>query len=404
MTPRGFTTEPRHRSYDVVIVGGAIMGSSTAWWLTELGFPGRVLVVERDPSYAACSTAHTNSCIRQQFSDPLNIRLSQFTADFIRDFRAKLGGDERIPPIDLQSFGYLYLADNDGFAEALRAAAAVQHQCGTPTELLTAPEIAVRYPFYEVGDIVLGSINTRDEGYWDGGSVFEWFRRKAMEREVEYLAGEVTGLTREGGRITQVALASGQSVGCGTLVNAPGPRAARTAAMAGLDLPVEPRRRFTWVFKSERPLGGVLPLTIDPTGVHMRQDGPESFVVGCTPDPDPAVEPEDFSFDHALWEDRVWPVLATRIPAFERLRVINHWTGHYAYNTLDQNAIVGPHPEVGNFLFLNGFSGHGLQQSPGMGRGIAELLTFGEYRSLDLGPFSITRILENRPMTEKAII
>jgi glycine/D-amino acid oxidase-like deaminating enzyme len=170
------------------------------------------------------------------------------------------------------------------------------------------------------------------------------------------------------------------------------------------EVPVEPRKRFTWVFTCPTPLGRDLPLTIDPTGVHMRQDGPASYLAGCPADPDPAVSFDDFAMDPTRWEEFVWPALANRVPAFERVRIVNEWAGHYDYNTLDQNAICGPHPEVSNFLFLNGFSGHGLQRSPAMGRGTAEWILHGDYRSLDLRPFWYDRIAAGRPMLETAII
>lgn len=407
MAPRGYDTRPTRDAYDVVIVGGAIMGASTAWFLTETpAFDGTVLVVERDPSYSACSTAHTNSCIRQQFSTELNIRISQFTADFIRDLRANMGGDERVPNLSVQNYGYLYLADTEAFAAVLRANQTVQRAAGAETRLLTPEEIARAYPFYDLDGILLGSINTRDEGYWDGGTVFEWFRRSSRARGVEYVANEVVAMTRSpsGDRVESVTLASGETVSCGHVVNATGPRAARTAAMAGIALPVEPRKRYSWIFTAERPLDRELPLTIDPSGVHVRQDGPTTYLAGSRGDPDPAVEPDDFAMDHALWEDRVWPALATRIPQFEAIRVVTEWAGHYAYNTLDQNAILGPHPEVRNFLFINGFSGHGLQQSPAMGRGLAEWIAHGAYRALDLTPFGYERIAAGHGVVEQAVI
>jgi glycine/D-amino acid oxidase-like deaminating enzyme len=404
MPSRGFAATPTKTSYDVVIIGGAIMGSSTAWFLSDNpDFTGSVLVVERDPSYAMCSTAHTNSCIRQQFSDPLNVRISQFTAAFIKTLPERMQ-DSRVPALAVQNYGYMYLADTPEMAQILRANQQVQLAEGAATELLSAAEITERYPFYAVDDILLGSINTRDEGYWDGGTVFDWFRRKARERGVEYVANEVVAMTRTGARIASVTLASGEVISAGHVVNASGPRAARTAAMAGIEIPVEPRKRFTWVFSAETPLAQELPLTIDPSGVHVRQDGPTTYLAGCPPDPDPAVDPADFTMDHSRWQDHVWPIIATRIPAFEKIRVVTEWVGHYAYNTLDQNAILGPHPEIGNFIFQNGFSGHGLQQSPAMGRGVAEWLTHGAYRSLDLSPFGFERIVENRPMLERAII
>ena len=191
---------------------------------------------------------------------------------------------------------------------------------------------------------------------------------------------------------------------CGQLVNASGPRAARTAAMAGIALPVEPRKRFSWVFKAERPLDRALPLTIDPSGIHVRENGGGTYMCGGHRAHDPAVEYDDFEMDQTLWEDHVWPVLAHRIPQFEAIRVQNEWAGHYAMNPIDHNAIMGPHPVLKNFLFLNGFSGHGLQQAAAMGRGTAEFLTYGAYHSLDLTPFHYDRIIENRPMMERAVI
>jgi glycine/D-amino acid oxidase-like deaminating enzyme len=173
--------------------------------------------------------------------------------------------------------------------------------------------------------------------------------------------------------------------------------------MAGLDLPVEPRKRFTYVFQAAEPLDQPLPLTIDPSGVHVRSDG-DAYLAGCKPDIDHAVEPDDLTMDADLWESKVWPVLAHRIPAFERIKVMTRWAGHYAYNTLDQNAVVGPHPELDGFLFINGFSGHGLQQAAAMGRGVAEWISYGEFRSIDLTPLGVERVIAGQPFAESAVI
>ena len=403
----GKTEAPKASSYDIVIVGGAIMGSSTAWFLTQdKAFTGRVLVVERDMSYALCSTAHTNSCIRQQFSMELNVRISQFTADFVKNLRQHMGGDERVPDLRIHSFGYMYLADSEAFASILRSNQQVQLAAGAATQLMTAAQISEAYPFYKVDDIVLGSINLFDEGYWDGATVFDWFRRQARERGVEYVENEVVAIKRNanGNRVESVTLKSGEVIACGQLVNASGPRAARTARMAGIDIPVEPRKRFTWVFKADKPLDRDLPLTIDPSGVHVREIGGGTYQAGGHSDFDPPVDPEDFDMDHSLWENHIWPAIANRIPQFEAIKVTSEWAGHYSMNTLDQNAIIGPHPEIANFLFINGFSGHGLQQSPAMGRGTAEWLVHGEYRSLDLSPFHFDRVQAGRAIVEKAII
>lgn len=401
------TETPKQSSYDIVIVGGAIMGSSAAWFLTENSdFNGRVLVVERDSSYSACSTAHTNSCMRQQFSTELNVRISQFAADFVKNLRTYMGGDDRVPELSIHNFGYMYLADNEDFANVLRDSQQVQLQAGAATQLMTAEQIVENYPFYNVDDIVLGSINTVDEGYWDGSTVFDWWRRSARERGVEYIQNEVVAISRNsaGTRVESVTLKSGEVISCAKVLNASGPRAVLTARMAGIEVPVEPRKRFTWMFKAEQPLDRDLPLTIDPSGVHLREVGNGTYQAGGHSDIDPAVDYDDYTMDLSIWQDHIWPTIATRIPQFEAIRVTSEWAGHYAYNTFDHNAIMGPHTEVENFFFLNGFSGHGLQQSPAMGRGTAEMLVHGEYRSLDMSPFNYERIVSNTPIIEKAII
>jgi glycine/D-amino acid oxidase-like deaminating enzyme len=214
----------------------------------------------------------------------------------------------------------------------------------------------------------------------------------------------VTAINHAGGRVNSVTLASGTRIACGQLVNAAGPRAARIAAMAGIDIPVEPRKRYTWTFSAAQPLDRELPLTVDPSGVHVRQDSADTYMAGAHSHIDPAVDPDDFEMDHSIWMDHVWPAIATRIPQFEAIRVLREWAGHYAMNTFDQNAITGPHPELANFLFLNGFSGHGLQQAPAMGRGTAEWLAHGAYRTLDLTPFHFGRIAAGTPYVETAII
>jgi glycine/D-amino acid oxidase-like deaminating enzyme len=394
---------PKRATYDVVIIGGAIMGSSLAWFLSSNpDFGGTVLVVERDPTYAHAATSLTNSCIRQQFSSALNVNISQFGAAFVQNLPERMAPDA--PRLKIQNFGYMYLADNDVFADRLRASHKVQTQNGAGTRLLSPEQITAEYPFYAVDDLVLGSINTQDEGYFDGITLFDQFRRNARKLGVEYIANEVVAITRSAGRVTGITLQSGEVVGCGQLVNASGTRGAVSAGMAGIRIPIAPRKRFTWVFTAKHPLDRPLPLTIDPSGVHVRQDTATTYMAGGHTDVDPDTDPNDFSMDHDIWENHIWPTIATRIPQFEAIRVIRDWVGHYDMNILDGNAIVGPHDELGNFHFLNGFSGHGLQQSPAMGRGLSEWLIYGAYRSLDLTPLGFARIRSGVPYVEAAII
>lgn len=397
---------PKSKRYDVVLVGGAMYGSSVAWFLSNNpDFDGSILVVERDPTYEFTSTSHTNSCIRQQFSREINVRISQFGAEFIKNFRQFMGNDPRVPDVVLQSYGYMYLADNKGFAGILQEAQKMQAALGAGTKFMSRDEIAHDYPFYNLDDIIGANHNLIDEGYFDGNTLFDWWKRMARENGVEYVTNEVVALSKNatGTRVESVTLASGEEISCGTIVNTSGPRAARTAAMAGIDIPVEPRKRYTFIFSAEQPLDRDLPLTIDPSGVHLRSDG-AYYLAGCPPDDDPAVDYDDFVQDHSIWEEKVWPTIAHRVPQFEAIKLINSWAGHYAFNTLDQNAILGPHTKVENFIFVNGFSGHGFQQSPAMGRGTAERITYGEYRSLDLTPFHFDRIEAGIPFDEKAVI
>lgn len=383
------------------------MGASTAWFLSKNeDFDGSVLVVERDPTYKNSSTMHTNSCMRQQFSAELNVRISQFAADFVNNIQDYMDGDDLVPELSIQNFGYMYFANNEAFANILQENQKVQLSVGAATQLLSPDQIKQRYPFYNVDDILLGSINLIDEGYWDGTAVFDSWRRQSRKAGAEYVTNEVVAMTKsaDGTKVESVTLRSGEVITCGKVLNTSGPRASRTAQMAGIDVPVEPRKRYSWIFAAEQPLSQDLPLTIDPSGVHVRENGGGTYQCGAHSDIDPAVAYDDFIMDFDVWENHVWPILATRIPQFEAIKIQNEWAGHYAYNTFDHNAIMGPHTEVENFFFLNGFSGHGLQQSPAMGRGTAEMLIYGEYRSLDLSSFNYSRIPDNVPIIEKAVI
>ena len=402
-----FEREPKKSNYDVVIIGGAIMGSSAAWFLSQNpDFNGSILVVEKDQNYEFCSTAHTTSCMRQQFSTKLNVQISQFAADFVLNLQEYMVDKIRIPKLKINSFGYMYLADDVSFAETLKDNQKIQIEAGAATELLSPTEIKSRYPFYNVEDIILGSINLVNEGYWDSMAVFDCWRNKAQENGVEYIENQVVDIikNKSGDRIKSIKLRSGELIAGENFVNASGPRAAFTSKMAGIDIPVEPRKRYSWIFKAEKPLDRQLPLTIDPSGIHVRENGGGTYQAGGHGVEDPAVDFDDFAMDHNLWEEKIWPILAHRIPNFESIKLMHDWAGHYSMNTLDQNAIVGPHNEVQNFFFLNGFSGHGTQQAPAMGRAVSELLTYGAYQTLDMTPLHYERLMKGNRLVEKAVI
>ncbi|AEQ53783.1 NAD(P)/FAD-dependent oxidoreductase [Pelagibacterium halotolerans] len=398
-------------SYDVVIVGGAVIGSAVAYYLTaNTDFTGSVLVVEKDPSYVKASTSLSSSSIRTQFSNPINVRISQYGSEVIRNFARMMEVDGDRPDLHFHSGGYLFLANTPDQVQTLRENHEVQKACGADVVLWNRDELADAFPHLRVDDIELASYGRSGEGWFNNTGMMYGFKAKARAQGAEFVTDEVTAIGRDGNRVTSVTLKSGQIVTAGTLVNASGPRAALTARMAGLDIPVEPRKRTLFVFDcADTPEGsaqvndGRLPLMIDPSGVFCRPEG-KFFLSGCPPIEDPAVDWDDFEPRYDEFEEVIWPTLAERSQQFEAIKVVNQWAGHYAFNTLDHNMVVGRHPEVKNFIFANGFSGHGLQQGPATGRGVSELITYGQYRELDLSEVGFERIVENRPFLEKAVI
>lgn len=389
---------------DVVIVGGAIVGSAVATFLAlRPDAPRRIVVVERDPTYRTSSTTLSAASIRQQFSTPVNIQLSRFGIGLIKDLDRWLGVPEApSPEIDFVERGYLFLATEAGLP-TLERIHAIQRQHDVPVALLGPMELRERFPWMSLEGIAAGSLGLADEGWFDAYALLQAFRRKARSLGVEYLTDEVVGLERDGSRMTGARLARGGSIGLDWLVNAAGPRARSVAAMAGLELPVHPRKRFVFHFEApERLEGG--PLTIDPSGVYFRPEGP-AWISGYSPrDGEPDPDTLDLEVDRSRFEEVVWPVLARRVPAFERLRLLDAWAGHYEVNTLDHNAVVGPHPEVPNFLFANGFSGHGLQQAPAVGRGLAEWICAGRWETIDLAPLGYERIARGEPLRELNVV
>ncbi|QDG93955.1 FAD-binding oxidoreductase (plasmid) [Rhizobium sp. NIBRBAC000502774] len=398
-------------TYDVVIVGGAVIGSAVAYYLAaNPDFNGSILVVERDPTYLTASTSLSSSSIRTQFSNPINVKISQYGSEVIRNFGDMMQiGDDK-PDLGFHAGGYLFLASTPDQVQILRENHEAQKACGADVVLWNRDELAEAFPHLNVGDLELASYGRSGEGWFNNTGLMYGFKNKARSLGAEYITDEVVAIGREGDAVASITLKSGATVAAGTIINASGPRAALTARMAGLDIPVEPRKRTLFVFDcAKTPEGtatvnqGRLPLMIDPSGVFCRPEG-RFFLTGCSPVEDPAADWNDFEPRYDEFEEIIWPALAERSPSFEAIKVVNQWAGHYDFNTLDHNLVVGRHPQVRNFIFANGFSGHGLQQGPATGRGVSELIVYGEYRSLDLTEVGFERIVENRPFLEKAVI
>jgi FAD-dependent oxidoreductase domain-containing protein 1 len=383
---------------DVAIVGGGIMGSALAYWLTRLEPTLDVTVIERDPTYAMASSALSAASIRQQFTTPVNIRVCQASLAFLRDVADHLSVDGDRPEISLLERGYLYLASSEQ-AATLRQAHEIQRAHRADIALIDAAGLKNRFGWLNTDGVACGALGLSGEGWFDGNALLSAFKRKARAQGTRYLTAEVSDLTLAGKRVSQIALSDGSKIACGIAVNAAGPWARCIASMVGVDLPVFARRRTVFVIACKAALDG-MPLIIDTTGFWIRPEG-EHFIAGMSPydETDEApLEPE-----YGRW-DELWLKLAARIPAFEEAKVVRAWAGYYEMNTFDHNALIGAHPAVDNLFFINGFSGHGMQQAPIVARGLAELMLTGKFETLDLSDLLIKRLVEQRPLRELGVI
>jgi FAD-dependent oxidoreductase domain-containing protein 1 len=388
---------------DVVIAGGGAVGSSVAYWLRQQpGYQGSVIVCEPDAGYAYAASARSVSSIRRQFSTPLNIALSAFGLQFLQEADRRLAAAAE--PVDLQFVAatYLLLATPAGAAR-LAGNVAIQHAAGVPARCHDAATLARRYPWLRVDDLACGADTEAGEGWFDGYALLAALRRANVRAGLRYVPAAVVDLERHSsGAIRAVQLSSGERIECRYVVNAAGTGSRALAARAGVELPVHARKRNVFVFACPTPIADC-PLVVDPGGLWFRPDGARFL---CSPplDADPDVALDDFELQVPLFEERAWPALAHRVPAFEAVRIVSGWVGHYDYNVFDQNAFVGPCPDVAGFLLASGFSGHGLQQAAAIGRGLAEFITSGGYRTIDLSPLGYERYLRNAPLVEHNVI
>ena len=389
-------------TYDVAIVGGGVMGSAIAYFLTaDPAFDGSVLVVERDPAYSACATTRSWGGIRQQFSTPENVRMGLFGAEFVKSAAERLEVDGEAPDLGFVERGYLFLASPAGLP-VLEDNCRLQQSLGAAVERLDPDALAARYPWLGLEGIAGATIGSANEGWLAPDSLLQAFKRKARALGAAYLEDEAVGVVRAGQRITGLRCRGAGEIGCRHLVNAAGPRAGAFADLAGVELPVRPRKRMTYVFDCRSDLSDA-PLTIDPTGVVFRPESGQYLTLVSPPaDRDP--DSDDLEPEYSLFEEVIWPRLAARVPAFEAIKLVGAWAGHYDYNSFDQNAIIGPHPEIEGLMFCNGFSGHGVQQSPAAGRALAELIAHGRFVSLDLSAFSYDRLAADRPVVEANVL
>jgi glycine/D-amino acid oxidase-like deaminating enzyme len=388
----------------VVIIGGGVIGASIAFHLaTDPGFAGAIIVVERYPSYARASSSLSASSIRQQFSTPVNISLSQFGFSFLQRAEKILAVDGEGPRLGLRAPGYLFLASADG-AAILRENVALQRAHGADIALLDPADISARFPWLSTEGVAAGALGLSGEGWFDGPALHAAFRRKARALGVVFHAADAVGFDHDGaGKLTAVRLADGTKMPAEIAVIAAGGWSAPIAATIGIELPIRPRRRMVFVVACRERLQNC-PLLIEPGGVWMRPEG-DRFLCGRSPG-DGEADPDEppLEVDEAMFFDRVWPVLAARIPAFAELKLTASWAGYYDMNLFDSNGVVGRLPGVGEIFVASGFSGHGMQHAPGIGRGMAELIVSGHYRSLDLAALAPDRIVAGEKLVERNVV
>ncbi|NXD88344.1 FXRD1 protein, partial [Halcyon senegalensis] len=388
-TPPGGPPGPRPpEEADVVVVGGGVVGWSVAYWLKALENQRhgmRVLVVERDPTYSQASTVLSVGGIRQQFSLPENIRMSRFSASFLRDINEYLGVPNE-PPIDIQfqPSGYLFLAPPQS-AAGLEAAVQLQREEGVQVALLSPTQLKEKFPWMDTEDVAVASYGRRGGVGTPPSTPIPIF-------------------------IILIPIIS--PVACAIVVNAAGAWAGQLLEGAGVPaglcqppLPIEPRKRYVFSWHCPDGPGFSCPFLIDTTGAYFRRDGiAGNYLGGMSPPEEEEPAPDDLSVDPRYFQEEVWPRLARRVPTFASLRPLGSWAGYYDHNSFDRNGVLGQHPKLENLFVAAGFSGHGLQHAPAAGRAVAELVVKGRYQSLDLGRLGWRRLVEGKPLVEDGVV
>ena len=381
-----------HQTAEVVIIGGGVVGSAAAWRLRTDGVTGRVVVVERDPSYARASSFLAMGGIRQQFASPACVQMVQHSVALWRTFDERMRSPGHAPRAWFRQRGYLFLAD-DANSAALDARARAQAAAGVVQQRLTVDEIAALVPDLALDDIRWGLFGPED-GYANPREVLAGLRSAAARAGAEYVADEVAGVTVRAGRVAGVQLAGGAMIDAPVVVNAAGAWSGRIAALAGLAVPVEPVPQVLFRCTLPRPWPTRFPMVIDPGGVHWRHDDPvapgdpDRITLAFTKWNEPAGE--RFDCDAARWEHEFYPALVRRAPALADVSDVHGWAGLYEM-TPDHNPVLGTHPAVDGLIFASGFSGHGLMMSPATGLVVSEIVRLGASSTFDISSFAVDR-------------
>jgi len=387
------------RRADVAIIGGAIVGSATAYFVKQLAPASNVVVIEPDSTYEFASTLRASGGARRQFSCPENIEMSNFSLPFIASADETLAVDGEPAHVEWHADGYLFIV-GDADVAALRANHGVQRAHGVAAEWLDRDALRARFPSMNLDGITVG-VHTPEDGWCDPNGLLQGLRRKARALGAEYVAERVIGIDHDARLARSIRLASGEVIGAGHIVNAAGAWAKQISAMVGMPLPIEPLRRFEHYFETPNPIEP-LPYVKDTARLAFRPEG-RGYSGGLVDSDE--TRGYNFDVDHDYFERVVWPALAHRFPAFEACRCRRTWSGLYEQNELDGNPVIGRWTgRMENFLVVAGFSGHGMMHAPAAGRAIAELIVRGRYETLDLTRLGYRRIVENSPYRERGIL
>lgn len=384
---------------DVIIVGGGVIGSSVAYNLLHDGYIGEVTVFEKDPTYTFASTPRSAGGIRQLFTTAINIQIGKYAIEKYSQFPEEMAIDGERAEIDFRQNGYLFLVNDEKGMKHLEEQAKLQHSFGVDSELLSKDELHTIIPELNTDDLV-GGLYSRKDGYLDPYSVMQGYIKKAKQLGATYVYDEVTEILSDAGKVSGVKTKSGDIYRAPIVVNCAGPWAPALSESLGLPLPIVPLKRQIIQFHIAEPLEKMLPLTIDPTGVYFRHEG-NSIISGYSEDVEPGIE---FSWNRSFFIEFLWPILAHRVPNFERAKIHSGWAGIYSFNTEDQNAIIGEHPALPGYLLAVGFSGHGMQQAPAVGKGLSEYIRTGKYETIDFTPLRFERFAEKDLVIEQAVV
>jgi len=365
---------------DVVIIGGGIIGASTAYFLSKEG--RKVKVIERDPTYKEASFPLSLGGFRRQFYQKENILLGKFAREFIFQIPELLKTKQNPnPTASMVPNGYLLMFGPEHAEEQYRALE--NHKaCDAGTKNIKGEDLSKIFPYINSEGIETATYtDDQSEGWIDPFLFHSALKSKAVELGAEFVKGEIKDLSEINAKVIISA------AGCWTkkILN---------------DIPVVPQKHTVFRVKCPKHFPN-MPLSADlTTGVYWRPEGKE-YLAGS---PKSTFDSSNLEPAWDDFEELVWPALAKRIPAFEELKLTGAWAGFYDHNKLDSNAIVGKHPKYENVYMASGFTGRGLQQAPGIGRALTELITTGSYQTIDVSVFAVERIFEEKARPEPYVL